>query len=277
MPKRVLYAATPEWEAFADRIDELINAQGFDQIKATARTRAGFFSHEGLEAFAKRVYSGGYLKGMIARVVGSRAQRALRGERILTEGGFRHPKPLLIMEERSFGSIRASYIVTEPLRAAQVLSAVAIGRRRPLKLRKDASEQVAREIRRLHNAGIYTRDMQETNLMIENRHGEFPLFFVDFEDFRQAGSVSMRQRMINLVHLDRSIGRFAPRAHRLRFFYNYFGHHLSREERRDLLMQYLTIRDRIDHGARTKETAQPTTAMTCENYRCANRVTTQQK
>jgi len=251
MPQRVLYAATPEWRALAGQIEQLIGSQGFEQVKATPRTRAGFLSGEGYQAFAKRVDSGGYLKGIVARFTGSRARRALRGERILAEGGFRHPQPLLIMEERCLGSIRTSYILTEPLREAQVLSAVAIGRRRPLKLRKDASEQVACEIRRLHDAGIYTRDMQETNLLIENRDGAFPLFFVDFEDFRRTNSVSMHQRMVNLVHLDRSIGRFAPRQHRVRFFYNYFGHQLSRKERRKLFQQYQSVRDRMTHGAST--------------------------
>ena len=279
MPKRVLYAATPEWTALANRIDELISSQGFHQIKVTPRTRAGFLLHEGRRAFVKRVDSGGYSKGLLARLLGSRARRALRGERILAEGGFRHPQPLLIMEERSFGSVRASYILTEALNDAQVLSAVAVGRRRPRKLRKEASEQVAREIRRLHDAGIYTRDMQETNLMIENRDSEFPLFFVDFEDFRRTQSVSIRQRMINLVHLDRSIGRFAPRQHRLRFFYNYFGYQLSREERRALLKQYRTVRDQIERSAhRAKDSTRAITAARRDSYDVApNKVSGQQK
>ncbi len=255
MPLRVLYAATPEWKALAHRIDALLNSRDFEQIKVTARTRAGFVSGDGYEAFVKRVDSGGYLRGIVTRFAGSRARRALRGEQILTEGGFRHPRPLLIMEDRALGSIRTSYILTEPLREAQVLSAVAIGKRRSLKLRKDASEQVAREIRRLHDAGIYTRDMQETNLMIENRGEEFPLYFVDFEDFRRTDSVSLQQRMINLVHLDRSIGRFAPRQHRLRFFYNYFGHELPRDERRRLLMRYQASRDRADRSTKASSSA----------------------
>ena len=253
MAKHILYAAAPEWSAIADRIEELLDGRGFDQIKATTRTRAGFLTHEGHEAFVKRVDTGGYLKGLSARLIGSRARRAWRGAAILAAGGFHHPAPRLIIEDRTAGAIRTSYILTVPLRSAQVLSAVVIGRRRSLLLRKSASQQVAREIRRLHDAGIYTRDMQETNLMIENRDGQFPLFFVDFEDFRRVRTVSMRRRMINLVHLDRSIGRFAPRAHRLRFFYNYFGNGLTRAERRRLLRQYQAARTRIERGATTME------------------------
>ena len=158
------------------------------------------------------------------------------------------------------GSIRASYILTAPLRSAQVLSAVAIGRRRSLALRKKASQQVAREIRRLHDAGIYTRDMQETNLMIENRDGEFILYFVDFEDFRRIATVAMRRRMINLVHLDRSIGRFAPRAHRVRFFYNYLGGRPPRNEARRLVRQFAAIRARIERRSGGASRAQAVAA-----------------
>jgi tRNA A-37 threonylcarbamoyl transferase component Bud32 len=246
MAKHILYAAAPEWRAIGNAIDDLIDGPGFDRIKITARTCAGFLAHEGRAAFVKRVETGGYLKGILARLAGSRARRALHGGSILAEGGFRHPAPLLILEDRVLGSIRASYILTAPLRSAQVLSAVAIGRRRSLALRKTASQQVAREIRRLHDAGIYTRDMQETNLMIENRDGAFALYFVDFEDFRWGASVSMRRRMINLVHLDRSVGRFAPRAHRLRFFYNYLGRRPPRDEARRLVGQFAAIRARIE-------------------------------
>ena len=260
MAKRILYAAAPEWRAIGNSIDELIDGPGFDQTKATVRTRAGFLARDGQQAFVKRVETGGYLKGILARLAGSRARRALRGAEILAAGGFRHPAPLLIVEDRMLGSIRASYILTAPLRSAQVLSAVAIGRRRSLALRKKASQQVAGEIRRLHDAGIYTRDMQETNLMIENRDGEFILYFVDFEDFRRVASVAMRRRMINLVHLDRSIGRFAPRAHRVRFFYNYLGGRPRRNEARRLVRQFAAIRARIERRSGGASSAQAVAA-----------------
>jgi hypothetical protein len=113
-------------------------------------------------------------------------------------------------------------------------------------LRKAAAQLAAREIRRLHDAGIYTRDMQETNLLIENRDGELVLHFVDFEDFRRTSHVSWRRRMVNLVHLDRSLGRFASRAHRLRFLYLYLDGQPGRERARRLLRDYGVVRARIE-------------------------------
>jgi tRNA A-37 threonylcarbamoyl transferase component Bud32 len=246
MPTRILHAAGSEWRRLGEQIGELIDGAGFESHKATARTRAGFLSHGGPEAFVKRVETGGYFKGIIARVLGSRATRALRGAQLLGAGGFAHPRPLLIADELSMGSIRASYIVTEPLRAARVFSRFALGPSRSPAFRRTISKRVAGEICRLHDAGIYTRDLQETNLMLEEQGGDLRIWFVDFEDFRRARHVSSRRRMLNLIHLDRSIGRFASRAKRLRFFYDYFGGKPPREEARRLVDQYLATRDRVE-------------------------------
>jgi tRNA A-37 threonylcarbamoyl transferase component Bud32 len=242
---RILYAAAPEWRRLSNRIHARIEAAGFESCKATARTRAGFLAHEGREVFVKRVASGGSFKGILARVFGSRGSRALRGAKFLAAAGFAHPRPLLIAEERWAGAVRASYIVTEPLRAARVFSQFALGRSRSPACRRAISKQVAGEIRRLHDAGLYTRDLQETNLMLEERDGMLTIWFVDFEDFRRARQVSPRRRMLNLVHLDRSIGRFASRAKRLRFFYDYFGGRPPRAEARRLMREYVVLRARI--------------------------------
>jgi len=249
MRSRMLFVAAREWELGGEQLGDLIDGPGFESVKVTARTRAGFLTHAGHEAFVKRVDSGGYGGGILARVFGSRARRALRGARILEEAGFAHPRPLLMMEALAAGSIRASYVVTEPLRAAQVLSRFALGRSRPPTLRRIVSRRVAAEIRRLHDAGIYTRDLQETNLMIEDRGGELVLYFVDFEDFRRARRVSPERRMLNLVHLDRSVGRFASRAQRLRFFYDYLGGRPARDDARRLVRQYAAVRARVERRA----------------------------
>ena len=38
----------------------------------------------------------------------------------------------------------------------------------------------------MHEAGIYTRDLQETNIMVEERDGAMRFYFLDLEDFRHA-------------------------------------------------------------------------------------------
>jgi hypothetical protein len=72
------------------------------------------------------------------------------------------------------------------------------------------------------------------------------VWFVDFEDFRRARQISTRRRMMNLVHLDHSIGRFASRSKRLRFFDDYFGGKPPRQEARRLHRQYEVVRSRAE-------------------------------
>lgn len=219
---------------------------GFRPLKATARAQAGVIECDGREAFVKRVDSGSWLKGVFDRVRGSRAQRTLRGAAILEAAGFAHPKPLAALETRSMGAVRASYVVSEALSNARMLSAFALGDGRNFPRRKWISEAVAREVRRMHDAGIYTRDLQETNLMLESSDGRLAIYFVDLEDFRYVGHVSERCRMLNLVHLDRSIGRFLCRSQRLRFFYNYLGGRPAHEEARRRVGELFEIRRRIE-------------------------------
>jgi tRNA A-37 threonylcarbamoyl transferase component Bud32 len=246
MRKRLLYARSPEWAATAQLLEALMAEPGFRPLKATARAQAGIIECDGTQAFVKRVDSGSWLKGVVERLRGSRARRTLRGAAILEAAGFAHPKPLAALETRSMGAVRASYVVSEALSDARMLSAFALGDGRNFPRRKWISETVAREVRRMHDAGIYTRDLQETNLMLESSDGRLAIYFVDLEDFRYVGHVSERCRMLNLVHLDRSIGRFLCRSQRLRFFYNYLGGRPAHEEARRRVGELFKIRRRIE-------------------------------
>ena len=268
MHRRLLYARSPEWLTAIQRADALMAQPGFRLLKATARTRAGFLECGGAEAFVKCVEAGSWLQGMVDRIRGSRARRALRGAAILEAAGFAHPKPLAALEQRSIGAVRSCCMLSEALSNARMFSVFALSDGSNFLRRKWISNAVAREIRRMHDSGIHTRDMQETNLMLEAHDHRLTIYFVDLEDFRQVRKVSMRRRMLNLVHLDRSIGRFVCRSQRLRFFYNYLGERPAHDEARRLVGQLLEIRNRIErrkvrtrrgldqskHRARTPET-----------------------
>jgi tRNA A-37 threonylcarbamoyl transferase component Bud32 len=250
MGNRLLFARSPEWASAIGRAATLTAQPDFRLLKATARTRAGFLVCGGVEVFVKRVDTGSWLQGLVDRLRGSRARRTLRGAAILEAAGFAHPKPFAALETRSMGAVRASYVLSEALSNARMLSVFALGDGRNFLRRKWISEAVAREIRGMHDAGIYTRDMQETNLMLEARDHQLTIYFVDLEDFQRARKVSMRRRMLNLVHLDRSIGRFVCRSQRLRFFYNYLGGRPAHEEARRRVGELFEIRRRIERRRR---------------------------
>src|SRR5229473_6496839 len=191
MGNRLLFARSPEWASAIGRAATLTAQPDFRLLKATARTRAGFLVCGGVEVFVKLVDTGSWLQGLVDRLRGSRARRTLRGAAILEAAGFAHPKPFAALETRSMGAVRASYVLSEALSNARMLSVFALGDGRNFLRRKWISEAVAREIRGMHDAGVYTRDMQETNLMLEARDDQqLTIYFVDLEDFQRVRKVS---------------------------------------------------------------------------------------
>src|SRR5207245_2181102 len=169
-------------------------------------TLAGIGRLDGAEVFVKRVESRAWSRGVVARLRGSRAKMALRGADILQRAGFAHPRPLAAYDKLRLGGIQASYIVLEMLRRPRILSRFALADGRDFHWRERLSDQLADAIRHLHNAGCYTRDLQDTNLMVEPlQSGELTVYFIDLEDFRRRRTVPSSLRMLNLIHLDCSI------------------------------------------------------------------------
>jgi hypothetical protein len=252
MRSRLLYAASPKMAAVIEQADQLMDSPAFRLVKAEGKTRAGFLS--GLDVptvFVKRTEVRSTLAGILAMATGSRASQALRGARILRAAGFHCATPLAAGDVARGGMLRASYLVSEALESALILSHFALGRegeaRHGYARRKAVSDALAVELRRMHDAGIYTRDLQETNIMVEESDGAMRFYFLDLEDFRHTSmSVSLRRRMLNLVHLDRSIGRFVSRAGRLDFLYAYLGRQVDRHTRKRAVADYLELRRTVE-------------------------------
>jgi Lipopolysaccharide kinase (Kdo/WaaP) family len=252
----VLYARSPEWRAVVERADELMASPDFRVSKSEARTRAGFIDVPGAgPAFIKRVEVSSWTRGLYARMRGSRAARSLAGAAMLKAHGLAHPEPLAAMDIYQAGAVRASYLVSRALINADSLSRFMLGpgeiKGRDVHRRKQISDTVATQIRRLHESGLYTRDLQETNIMVEeNQAGGFNVYLIDLEDFRRAASVSWDRRVLNLVHLDRSIGRFLCRAARLDFLYSYLGHRPGRATARKMIAEIKAAREAVDRRKR---------------------------
>ncbi len=257
MHKRVLYAADERWAAMAEQLDVLMVDGGFRALKDEARTRAGLLKGpDGAWVFVKRMRTGSWARGLIATARGSRVRRWLRGAAMLSTAGFDRPAPLAAVEVRHAGAVSESYLVCEALSDATVLSGAVLGGGRVhFRSRRSLLRAVAREVRRLHDAGLYTLDLQETNMMVQDRDGAPPrISFVDLEDFRRVRSVSWHRRLLNLVHLDRSIGRFLNRPARLRCLYDYLGAAgaLDRDDRRRTVAQFWQLRDGLESRRRAR-------------------------
>jgi tRNA A-37 threonylcarbamoyl transferase component Bud32 len=226
--------------------------EAFSLRKNEGRVRAGLLRVEDETVFVKRIAARSGLRALAETLFGSRARRALAGAAMLKEGGFAHPAPLAAAEDRGrLGIVRAAFVISEALIDAQTFSVFALGLRGELRRnigrRIAISRAVAHELRRLHEAGLFTRDLQETNLMLEEHPDGFKVYFVDLEDFRKFRRLSQRRRLRNLVHLDRSIGRFVGRAGRLRFLYHYLDKSTERSEVRRLVARLASISYKLEH------------------------------
>ncbi len=248
----VIYAESAAWRAVIERADEILAGAECRIVKDEGRTRAGIVVLKGMPpAFIKRTTISSRGHGIAARALGSRARRALGGAQILRAARIPHPRPLAAMDLTEGGAVRASYLVSVALVGADTLSRFALGPRgvkgRDARRRRRILDAVAREVRRMHDAGVYTLDLQETNVMVaEDETGGFRVYFIDLEDIRRARSVSWQRRMLNLVHLDRSIGRFLCRAARLAFLYSYLGSRPDRGEVRRIVGEIGAIRAAVE-------------------------------
>jgi hypothetical protein len=256
MRTRVIYARSPQWADVAPRAEELMASAAFEPVKVEAKTTAGFVTIEdGTRAFIKRFDAGGAARALWAKIRGSRARRSLRGAALLQAHGFRCPEPYAALELGDRFSVRASYLISEPLAHAKTLSLFLNLRRRvrgpEAAWRRRMVAAVAGEIRKLHDVGLFSSDLQETNLMLEDTGGGAPkIYFVDLEGFRNAGRVRWPMRERNLVQLDRSIGRFLDRSARLRFLYAYLGGRPGRGEARAIVARLLGRKAREDRRRR---------------------------
>ena len=194
-------------------------------------------------------------------IAGSPAARALKGAALLDAAGIPHPSPLAAAEIVGRGAVRASYLVSEALLDGDTLSRFALGpgqiKGRDPRRRRRILDHVARQVRRIHDARLYTRDLQETNVMVADDEGQgFRVWFLDLEDFRRLRRVGWPRRASNLIHLDRSIGRFLCRAARLAFLYAYLGGKPERAEARKMVHQLLVLREQMErrHSPRAAST-----------------------
>ena len=248
MRSRILYARAPEWLSLAERPDDFLVRGDFREVKNIRRNRAGFLTTAQGTVFIKRFAAGSWIEGILERLRGSPARRSLRGAEMLTRAGFSVPAPIAAGEEVSLGAIRSSWICSQALTTAQVLSRYIERGHAPAeqerRLRRDTLAAVAACVRRAHDAGLFTSDLQETNLMLDHGGGSVRIYFVDLDGFRRLARVSWRRRRRNLVQLDRSVGRFMTRSERLRFLRVYMAEQWTRLAMRQMVERLMLERER---------------------------------
>jgi tRNA A-37 threonylcarbamoyl transferase component Bud32 len=126
----------------------------------------------------------------------SKAIRSFRAARRLLELGVRTPEPLLAIEFRRHGFVRANYFIAESLgatRSSRVLLRVSD---RP----EGIVREIARIVRRMHEGGLCHRDLTLANFL--KRDGEEGFYVIDLNRARVRRRIGTLERFEDVARID---------------------------------------------------------------------------
>ncbi len=183
---------------------------------------------------------------------GSPARRSWRGAQLLQEYGFPVPHPLAVVEKRGAGLVHESVYISQALPHPPLSDYWRESAPRwSVTQRRLFVRALALFVRAFHTAGLYSGDLRDANLLVEEcqaQHGlQWRFCLVDLDRIKYAPRLTLRRRLKNLVQLDRTLGRRARQTERLFFLYTYLGSPLpSATQRRFLLKTVRSMRRRKD-------------------------------
>jgi hypothetical protein len=179
----------------------------------------------------------------------SPARRAFEAARRLQALGFGVPGVVAAVEDRRLGLLRRSFFLSH-----EVTGALTADRYwEQLAGRPAARRRFARVLgdlyRRLHAAGVYHNDLKDVNVLVRDGPSGPEIALLDLERVRFSGGPGRRRRVKNLVQLERTLGRAAPAAARVRLLRAYLGPDADRRERRAWASAIAGAAARKDRGA----------------------------
>jgi tRNA A-37 threonylcarbamoyl transferase component Bud32 len=143
-----------------------------------------------------------------------------RGHALLARG-IATARPAAAVDRRGGGRVRDTLVMTEAV-AGEPLSDW-LRRGPPAAERRRVVRELARMIRRMHDAGFSHRDLKAPNILIAPAGGQPVL--VDLDGLREGAAVSAGRRARDLMRLSVSLDEWgvARQADRLRFLRTYLG------------------------------------------------------
>jgi tRNA A-37 threonylcarbamoyl transferase component Bud32 len=126
----------------------------------------------------------------------SKAVRSFLAARRLLELGIRTPEPLLAIEFRRSGFVRANYFFTEFLGPARNSRVLLRETDRP----EEIVREIARIVRRMHEGGLCHRDLTLANFL--RREGEAGLYVIDLNRARVRRRIGGLERLEDIARID---------------------------------------------------------------------------
>jgi tRNA A-37 threonylcarbamoyl transferase component Bud32 len=133
------------------------------------------------------------------------------------------PRPVAV-GWRHTGLMRESFLVMEAMEDTRPLSSCLFGKHKlAVRPRREVTRAAALVIRRMHDAGIFHKDLHLDNLMVRTGDVSPAVYLIDFQRVAFYRSLNTELRMSNLATLHGGCIE-AARADRLRFLKTYLGH-----------------------------------------------------
>jgi len=150
----------------------------------------------------------------------SRARRAVRGDRLLQAAGLGVPDTLALLEQRWFGLVRGSAVVTRALEDYSDTYDWFHGGRGSCAERQALVRALGRDVARFHRAGLSHGDMRKSNVLFRPVGEGFDLRWLDNERTRKWLRLPYRERVRNLMDMNMEREGLS-RTDRLRFWKAY--------------------------------------------------------
>lgn len=134
-------------------------------------------------------------------ILDSKAVRSLRIALALDEIDVKTPKPIAIVEERGkFNKILYSYYITEYIDFDyNLLNIVADDDHSRRKQVKDLLPAIARDVRKMHDAGIVHNDLHAGNILVKDIDRQPEFYYIDLNRGRIKENLSIKQRINDLA------------------------------------------------------------------------------
>jgi tRNA A-37 threonylcarbamoyl transferase component Bud32 len=100
---------------------------------------------------------------------------------------------------------------------------------------RPVSLKLAQLLAKMHDKGVFHRDLKASNLLVGQVQGREEIFLMDLEDVSFEKRVSVKEVIRNLTQLDQSSPRWVSRFTKLRFLATYLGARSKGRELDELL------------------------------------------
>lgn len=164
------------------------------------------------------------LYNLRSSITRSRALKSWIGAQGLRVRGFLTPEPFALFQERKYGILQRSILISEFLEGIEELNDYILKNfDNPLNDQKKLKKKrfidaFSNELKRLHSKGIYHPDLKSNNILVRETNGNWQFFFIDLDCIKFKKILSPNKIIKNLSQINASVADCITVSDRLRFF-----------------------------------------------------------